>query len=222
MVDVSGEVLYPGAYPIEAGETRLSDIIEAAGGLTAEASLRAARITRPLSGAVEDKEFERLKKLSRSEMTDQEYAYLRMKSRGHPGKMVVDFEKALLEGDPDEDILLHRGDRINIPSARTHVTVLGTVYEPGNITYRPGLTARDYVDFAGGYTKDADKGKSRVIKVTGEAWVTFGEAGALEPGDVVLVPQKDPPDYFRYFTTGLTITLQILTIWLIVDRAIEP
>jgi hypothetical protein len=40
----------------------------------------------------------------------------------------------------------------------------------------------------------------------------------MEAGDVVLVPDKKKRDYFKYFTTGLTITLQTLTIYFIIDN----
>jgi len=108
-----------------------------------------------------------------------------------------------------------------IPPRKDYVTVLGTVERPGNVLHRSGLAAKDYVNLAGGYAEDADKGDSRVIRADGGAWVSFGEAGVIDPGDVVFVPEKGKGNFWRTVRDGLTITTQILTIYLVVDRALQ-
>jgi len=107
-----------------------------------------------------------------------------------------------------------------IPPRKDYVTVMGTVARPGNVTFKPGLTARDYVTLAGGYARDADKGDSRVIKPNGE-WLSFGNAGSLNPGDVVFVPDKEKGKFWSTFRGTLTVTAQILTIYLVADRALQ-
>jgi protein involved in polysaccharide export with SLBB domain len=91
----------------------------------------------------------------------------------------------------------------------------------GNVSYKPGLTARDYVRLAGGYAEDADRGEARVIKAEGGEWQKFGEAGALNRGDVVFVPEKSKGQFWRTFREVLTVSTQILTIYLVVDRAFD-
>jgi protein involved in polysaccharide export with SLBB domain len=220
LVEIQGEVLFPGSYPFEQGKTRISDLVRMAGGPTKDAFLPESRLIRRDNIGLRDPEFERLKKISVADMEDEEYAYFKARSREVPGQMVVDFEKAVNEEDPGENILLNRGDLVVVPQRKNYVTVLGTVGRPGNVTFKPGLTARDYVDLAGGFARDADKGESRVIKSNGE-WLTFGKAGGLNPGDVVFVPDEKPGKFWDVFRSTLTVTAQILTIYLVADRALE-
>jgi len=221
LVEVRGEVRFPGAYPYVDGKTRLSDLIDMAGGLTDEATLIGAKLIRREKVGLADPEFERLKKTSPVDMDKEEYAYFKAKSREVRGEMVVDFKTALQDPGSPENILLYRGDLVVIPLRKNFVNVLGMVQYPGNVIYRPGLRAKDYINRAGGYADDAAKGKSRVIKADGGAWESLGDAGALDPGDVVFVPEKPERDLWKIFRDGLTVTAQILTVYLVVDRALQ-
>src|SRR5690606_9956637 len=89
-VKVEGFVNYPGWYKIVKDSTTLSDIIEQAGGFLEDASLSEASLTRTVVIKVEDPEYERLKLIPRADMTDEEYDYLKAKSRERVGKVVVD------------------------------------------------------------------------------------------------------------------------------------
>ena len=220
LVEIRGEVVYPGNYAIREGESRVSDLIDWAGGVTKEAGLAEARLLRRETAGLPDKEFERLKLLTREDMDEEEYSYFKMKSRAVVGKMVMDFEKAL-KGDPQENLFLRRGDLIVIPLKKEYVNVLGMVSFPGNVIYRPGLKAGDYVNLTGGYAEDADKGDARVIKGEGGEWKKFGDAGELDPGDVVFIPEKSKGQFWSTLQDALTISVQILTVYLVADRAIN-
>jgi protein involved in polysaccharide export with SLBB domain len=220
LVEIRGEVEYPGAYPVEEGKTRLSDLVRMAGGPTEDAFVPDGRLIRRDNISLVDPEFERLKKIPVADMDDDEYRYFKARSREVPGQMVVDFQKAVMGEDPSENVLLNRGDVVIIPPRKDYVTVLGTVARPGNVTFKPGLTARDYITLAGGYARDADKGDSRVIKPNGE-WLSFGKAESLSPGDVVFVPDKEKGKFWSTFRGTLTVTAQILTIYLVADRALQ-
>lgn len=220
-VEIQGEVRYPGAYSFVEGKTRISDLVDWAGGLTADANLAEARLVRRDLIATQDPEFERLKRMQVADMDEDEYAYFKVKSREIPGQMVVDFRKALRDQDPVENLLLTGGDLVIIPTRKDFVSVLGMVGYAGNVSYKPGLTARDYVQLAGGYTEDADRGKARVIRAENGTWAHFGEAGSLERGDVVFVPEKRKGHFWRSFREALTVSTQILTIYLVVDRALQ-
>jgi protein involved in polysaccharide export with SLBB domain len=218
LVDVRGEVVYPGSYPIVEGVTRLSEIIAVAGGLTPDAYIARAQLIRRQAVPLVDPEFERLSKMSPADMEPEEYAYFKVRAREVPGSMVVDFRKALVEQDPRDNVYLFSGDVIDIPTRKDFVSVLGTVWRPGNVNYEPGLTAHQYLQRAGGFADDADKGKSRVIKASGE-WVKLGDAGEMEPGDIVFVPEKPDRPFWPVFFQFLTVTYQIVAIYAIVDNA---
>jgi protein involved in polysaccharide export with SLBB domain len=87
---------------------------------------------------------------------------------------------------------------------------MGEVYGPAGVAYDPALTVRQYIDRAGGFTREADEDQVFVVKVTGEivSIAGFKESGKnhifpllplisgglmqarLEPGDTIYVPTK--------------------------------
>lgn len=220
LVEVRGEVYYPGFYAITPGETRLSEVLRRAGGITPEAFLSEATLIRREGVRLEDREFERLRNLPPSEMTRDEYEYFKLRSRENPGLMVVDFN-ALLAGDDSQDLLLRRGDIINVPARRDFISVLGMVRSPGNILYDASLAPLDYVNAADGYAEKADKGGARVIRAATGEWISFNDVERIEAGDTIWIPEKRERNYWQIFKEALTVTTQILTVYLIVDRALQ-
>ena len=95
------------------------------------------------------------------------------------------------------DIQVRAGDVISIPKRSNMVIVDGSVYNPTAITYKPGKNAGWYLNQAGGPTQMANK--KAVFVVRGDGSVAGGPGGvfsggvektALQPGDMVVVPEK--------------------------------
>lgn len=221
LATIAGEVVNPGAYPIVEGETRLADLFRYAGGVTDDASLIEATLVRTSTRSLSDPEYERLSKIPISDMTEDEYEYVKMRARATPGQMVVDFRKLLVEHDPAQNILLMDGDEVHVPLRKDHVSVLGLVRRPGNVTYEPGLRYRDYVDLAGGFAERADKGSSRVVRVATGEWEKPGDVDTFRPGDTIWVPEKRDRDWWEFFRDGLLVATQIATLYLVADRAVN-
>lgn len=221
LVEVVGEVVYPGLYAITEGETRLSDVFRRAGGPTDEAFLREAQLVRREAVRLEDREFERLKSIPPADMSPDEYEYFKLRSRENPGVMVVDFHALLVGGDRSQDVLLRRGDLISVPTRRDFVSVLGMVASPGNVLYERGLDPAGYIRRSGGFAEKADRGKTRVIRAAGGEWVSLKDASDVYPGDTIWIPEDQPSHFWETFKDVLSVTTQILTIYLIVDRATQ-
>ena len=221
LVEIEGEVRYPGRYPVHEGVTRLSDVVNWAGGLTEDASLVEARLVRREAIGLEDLEYERLKNIPVADMREDEYNYFKMKSRANPGQMVVDFQAALIRGEEKADVLLERGDLIEIPKRKDFVTVLGMVANPGNVGYVKGLTARDYIRLAGGFSENARKGKARVIRAEGGEWARLGDEGQLSPGDAIMVPEKPERDWWGIIRDTTAFATQLLAIFIVIDRSVD-
>ena len=218
IVELEGEFIHPGLYGVNEGIDRIADIIERGGGFTREASLYEANLIRSKGVDEVDLEFERLKTVPVEEMNETEYAYFKTKSRERKGIVVVDFEK-LMSGEEWENILLKDGDRIVVPKKRETVAVSGQVAHPGNITYTTGKKASYYIERAGGYSPNASKGKTKVIKgATGE-WLSEKKAGVLLPRDVVWVPEKPERDLWKFVQDVARFTASIATVYLVVDQA---
>lgn len=212
-VTITGRVNYPGLYKIVKDKTTLSEIISNAGGFLDDASLVDATLTRTEEDTTIDPEFERIKLIPRVDMTEDEYDYLKSKSRQRVGKVVVDFEKLFLENKLSEDIILKRGDQINIPEKKDYIIIIGQVVKPGNVIYNPSFKVKDYIEIAGGFSWRAIEGDVRVIKVNTGEWVDADDVETLDPGDTIWVLEDPPgPKFWDVFTTSLTVLAQLAAI----------
>jgi protein involved in polysaccharide export with SLBB domain len=96
------------------------------------------------------------------------------------------------------DIELRRGDVLTIPKVPGFVLVTGQVYNATALTYAPGKTAGWYLSHAGGTNSTANRKEVFIIRangsVIGRRSGGFFDADVLSvklnPGDVVVVPQK--------------------------------
>jgi protein involved in polysaccharide export with SLBB domain len=219
-IEVTGEVQFPGKYAITKDSTTLGEIIEKAGGFTAEALIRDASLIRRSSKITIDKEFERLKQLTRDQLSDTEYQYLVMRQNSQDiGQIVVDFYKLCIRKDKSEDVILEDGDIINVPRAPRVVYVTGRIGKPGGILFSPREDIKYYLKKAGGTTWDAKARGIKVVKVTGEI-IDDENVKKLEPGDIIWVPRKPDRDWWEFFRQTIAIVAQLATVYIVLDRAV--
>lgn len=212
-VQLNGEIKYPGVYKIKKDETTLSQIINEAGGFKEKASLKDAILYRTKADSIYDPELERLRLIPRADMTDDEYDYLKARSRQKRGRVVVDFEKLFVQKDYSEDVILKIGDIISIPEKKEYISIIGQVVNPGNISYKAGLTIDDYINIAGGFSWRAKDNDIRVIRANTGEWVEADEVDELKPGDTIWVPEDPPgPKFWDVFTTSLQVLGQVAAI----------
>lgn len=95
------------------------------------------------------------------------------------------------------DVTLSAGDVIMVPKRPSYVLVQGQVYGPTAVSYHPGKSARWYLLQAGGPTNLANKKAIFVIRADGTVignhdsfWASGGLNVTLQPGDMVVVPEK--------------------------------
>jgi hypothetical protein len=92
------------------------------------------------------------------------------------------------------DIELEQGDSITIPSDPKTVQVIGSVYNQSAFVYERSKEYGYYVNLAGGYSLNADKGNTFILQANGTAikaggsFLSFGEP--LNSGDTVVVPEQ--------------------------------
>jgi len=218
-VVIAGEVRFPGTYAIEEDQTCLSEIIEMAGGVTSEASLAEAEMSRVAREEVEDPEFERLKKMQVADMSESEYEYLKMKSLERPGKVALNLVNLIERQDKSYDVLLRHGDHIRIPNVSKIVKVTGHVKNPGLIPYEPGEDYQHYVDKAGGFTSKARIGKIRIIKGASGERFKPKRGRPLEAGDTIWVPEKPEHDYWGFVKDTLAFAGNLATVYLVIKQA---
>ena len=129
----------------------------------------------------------------------QEQILARLRSQPATGRLVI-----RITADIDQwagtaaDIEVRRGDVLRVPKKPGFVLVSGQVYNASAITFVPGKSAGWYLQHAGGTTGVANRKEIFVIRANGSVvgrgsseW--YGPdvlSTRLEPGDVVVVPQK--------------------------------
>src|SRR5580698_579816 len=217
-VTITGQVRFPGSYGFQDGE-RLSSVLRRAGGMlpTAyplgavlvrarvrdleqssrdelirqiETNSAAARLSPGISGAGGGAQLIK-------EQQDQVIADLKT----HPptGRMVIHISADIDSwANTSADIELRRGDVLTIPKRPGFVLVSGQVFNATALTYIPGKTAAWYLSRAGGTNGTADRKQIFVIRANGSVvgrhsggWFDADVLSTrLNPGDVVVVPQK--------------------------------
>ena len=217
-VEVKGEAMFPGIYTITKDSTFLSEILKLAGGLTKDAFLQEAKLFRPTTPAQRDREYERLKAMRRDEMTDLEYEYLVMKESQDVGEVVVNFNSLWNDGDRSQDIILKNKDVIYIPRAPQVVEVTGRVAKPGGVLFKSGANLNYYIEQVGGVTWDARRGRTKVIKSTGEI-IDDEDVKELLAGDIIWVPRKPDRDYWKIFRDTMLVMGQLATVYLVVQNS---
>nr|WP_221068529.1 SLBB domain-containing protein [Vibrio alfacsensis] len=132
IAEVTGEVKYPGRYPITP-RMKVSDLLEAAGGLTYGAFTINAELARSVINNIDERASIDIER--------------------------IDLRKAI-QGDVNNDVIIVGRDRLNVlqkPNVKLQSTVMlqGEVRFPGSYTVRQGETMSELLERAGGLTEFA-------------------------------------------------------------------
>ncbi len=87
------------------------------------------------------------------------------------------------------NVLLEDGDTLVIPRHTNVIRIGGEVLVQQAVIFRPGLTAQDYIDRAGGYSDRADDDKVILMHADASVEVTDPDT-KVRPGDEILVPPE--------------------------------
>ncbi|MBN1480246.1 hypothetical protein EH223_20000 [candidate division KSB1 bacterium] len=208
-VEIRGEVNYPGEYALLKNPTRLTELIETAGGFTEDAALNAAHVVRRSFEERKDAEFERLELMTAQEMSRQEKVYFRERARELKGLVSTDFVALFENGEDNYDITLEDQDLVVVPKKDHTVNVVGHVKQPGLVPYLPNLDAAYYIENAGGYNIRAWKKKVRVQRA-GTGVLLSAKNTTVEMGDTIFVPEKLENE--NLIRDILLITVQLATV----------
>jgi protein involved in polysaccharide export with SLBB domain len=190
VMEIRGEVRFPGFYPLIKGE-RLGSVLRRAGGFTPNAYLRGATFTRV---RVREEQQRRLQELIREEeltllsqgATEAQVALSQEEVKGQ--QQAVEFRRDLLNRlkavQPDgrivihlrpldafagtvDDIELEPGDRLAVPQVPQYVNVLGEVYNRTSLLYEPAKTVADYLTKVGGIKPTANEDEIYLVQIDG-------------------------------------------------------
>ena len=214
-VSLSGEVHHPGNYDLMPSDTLL-DLIERAGGLTEQAYPDGAIFSRAHERKREESRYKAQaqdlemklanslqqlnddKKPDMAQVNATQSLIAQLKEADAVGRITVEADPASLSANPDQNILLEKGDRIFIPKRPLTVRVAGEVLSPAALQFRTNKDPRDYLREAGGTTHYADKDRSFVIYPDGSAQpLKVGSwnhnSVMIPPGSTIIVPRDPKP-----------------------------
>lgn len=169
-VSVVGAVRNPGTYTLRQNATTILDILALAGGVSEKAGYL-ANVIRPANVAA-----------------------------GKRASITIDLYELVIEGNLSINMVLSRGDVVNVPEAETY-SVMGSVQKPGNYPMKRPITVMEGIAEAGGpMEKETAPGEVLLHRKmsTGES-VLFLDLEAimkgqkkncyLQPRDVIEVPE---------------------------------
>lgn len=187
-VIVEGEVNFSGTYTLEQRDTRLSDIIKAAGGLNAEAYVMGAALVRQITRD-ERLRMESMMKMAKKTASANDSISIQKLEVGDTYNVGIQLDKALASPGSSYDIILREGDHLIVPKYNGTVRINGSVMYPNTIAYREGKSASWYVNRAGGYSNTAKKSKSYIVYPNGMV-EKIRYNTKVTPGSEIVVPEK--------------------------------
>ncbi len=191
-VYIEGEINFPGTYAMSKRETRLSDIVKAAGGVNALAYVKGARLERRISPEERIRMQQVITVVEHQTVSDDSLD-LKKLDFGDIYYVGIQLDKALEEPGSDYDLVMREGDKIIVPEYNNTVTISGNVLYPNTVAYKKGKKASYYINQAGGFGTRARKHSTYIVHMNGTV-NQVGEGDRPTPGCQIIVPSKQKTD----------------------------
>ena len=217
LVTLKGEVVNPGVYRIEPGES-LADLIERVGGFTKDAYVYAsvftrqsvrieqqarldqsiARIEKELAQASAEMQARTLAAESKDSLEAMTAARVKslqtMRSTLATGRITLGLDREISNPKQLPNLELQDGDTFVVPAKMNEIHIMGEVYNQQASIWRSGNTVLDSLAVSGGPTRFADIKQLFIIRADGtvESRAQVGKKFArmqLYPGDTLVVPE---------------------------------
>jgi protein involved in polysaccharide export with SLBB domain len=219
-VTVTGQVKYPGSYGFQDGEHLSSVLRRAGGLLPTAYTQGAVLIRDQVKTLEQNSRDELIRQIETSAAAarlspniaasgsagplqaikaQQDQVIADLKSHPPTGRMVIHITADIDSwANTPADIELRRDDVLTIPKQPGFVLVTGQVYNVTALAFAPGQTAEWYLRRAGGTNSTANRKEIFIIRANGSVVGRHSNGAfsgdvlstSLDPGDVVVVPQK--------------------------------
>jgi protein involved in polysaccharide export with SLBB domain len=219
-VTLVGEVTYPGTYGLQEGEKLSSVIQRAGGFRTTAYPDGAVLVRQQVKELEEKSRTELIHQIETTSVggklgqstsggddsgtlqllvQQQNQVLQRLRTQQSVGRLVIKISGDLASwANTPADIELRSGDVLTVPKRPGIILVSGQVYNATAITFVPGKNAGWYLRRAGGATDLANRKEIFVVRAnglvvgrrSGEWYDDKVLSTKLNPGDVVVVPQK--------------------------------
>ena len=212
-VYIEGEVNFPGTYAMSKRETRLTDVIKAAGGGNTMAYTKGARLERRITPD-ERTRMQQVMEVVEHQTAEEDSVDLKSMDLGDIYYIGIQLDMALENPGSDYDLVLREGDKIIVPEYDNTVTISGNVLYPNTVAYKKGKKASYYINQAGGYGNRARKHSTFIVHMNGTV-NQVGDGERPTPGCQIIVPAKqkhDPTKVTQWLGIGSTTAAIATTI----------
>lgn len=221
-VTIEGEINFPGAYTLAKRESRLSDIVKAAGNPSARAYIKGARLERTITPEERMRMYQVIKMARTDKDESGDSINIEKLDIGEKYYVGIQLDLALKNPGSDYDLVLREGDRIVIPEYNNTVRVSGDVLYPNTVAYKKGEKAKYYVNQAGGFGNRAKKSHTYIVHMNGTV-NQMGKGARPTPGCEIIVPSKaktDPAQVSQWLAFG-TSAASIATMFATIANVIR-
>lgn len=187
-VTLKGEIVFGGDFVLSSKNQRISDVVKNAGGVTPQAYIKGARLSRKMTFDDSLRVINMLKITANNKRDSVDFKKLDLGSEYYVG---INLVEALKNPGSEADVILKDGDVLNVPQFNNTVKISGAVLYPNTVSFSSSYSLKDYVSMAGGYGDGAKKRKAFVIYMNGMAarkkWLS---SPRIEPGCEIVIPNK--------------------------------
>lgn len=202
-VQVEGEVVSEGYYGIVKDQTRVSDVLKMAGGLTPRAATNGTYVLRKMN----DEERRRRANTLITNRADRAHAYATTTSTGADERylfadsllqekythediyrVAVNLQSALKNPGGVDDLVLRDGDRVIVEEINNTVRITGAVPYENTVPYVKGKSARYFMQ-QGGARGRANRKWAYIVYQNGSARMVK-DGAKVEPGCSIVLPER--------------------------------
>jgi protein involved in polysaccharide export with SLBB domain len=210
---LKGEVVNPGEYVIQRGDTILN-ILNRAGGYTKESYSQGSVFLRKSVAEMQKQAFLRsaeqleltlIDTITQGELVVSNQFSLapltelitRLREEEPLGRQVVDLDYLSLKTDPFINFPVQDGDELFVPKRPYSVSVVGEVLNSSTLPFSPNLNIADYIELAGGLNENADRKKIFIIFPDGKSKLAkrnlFSQRDNVLPGSTIVISRDSKP-----------------------------
>ncbi|MDE2118208.1 MAG: SLBB domain-containing protein, partial [Betaproteobacteria bacterium] len=189
-VVLEGELANPGVYQVQPGET-LRQLMTRVGGVSPQAYLFGSEFSREATRQMQQKRLEEIIErmeadvqrsaarttsgalsaqdvdAAKAQVQSQQALIAKMRQVKATGRIVMEMPEQNTQVKDLPDIVLEDGDRFYVPAPSSTVSVMGAVYNQNAFFYKQGQSVSDYLNKAGGPTRDGDEDDIYLIRADG-------------------------------------------------------
>lgn len=203
-VMLEGELVRPGVYQVQPGET-LRQMVARVGGIGPQAYLLGSVFTREATRQMQQKRLDEITTqmeedvqrtisenasaalakedvdATKAQAASQKALIAKMRQVKATGRIVLEMPEQNAQMKDLPDIALEDDDRLYIPFTPSTVSVMGTVYNQNSFLYRQGQSVNDYLKKAGGPTRDGDEDDVYLVRANGQV-ISKRQGGSMFGG----------------------------------------